>query len=128
MQNTISNYIAGGLPNSDLLPYNSMTYCEKLKKRYLKFQQPTHCVTQYVRLALVLEQEDITAGDGCLDKITKLTLQGEIDIIRKKKEALDGLGDIFHYESQPCPQLILIVGGPGKCSYRVFYKIDSAKQ
>ena len=121
MQNTISNYIAGGLPNSDLLPYTSMAYCEKLKKRYLKFQQPTHCVTQYVRLALVLEQEDITPGDGCLDKITKLTLQGEIDIIRKKKEALNGLEDIFHYESQPCPRLILIVGGPGKCSYRVFY-------
>ena len=119
MQNTISNYIAGGLPNSDLLPYTSMAYREKLKKKYLKFQQPTHCVTQYVRLALVLEQEDITPGDGCLDKITKLTLQGEIDIIRKKKEALNGLGDIFHYQSQPCPRLILIVGGPGKCSYRV---------
>ena len=93
---------------------NSMVYREKLKERYLRFQQPRHRVTQYVRLALVLEQEDVTPGDDCLDKITKLTLQGEVDVIHKKKEALNGLEDIFHYQNQPCPRLILVVGGPGK--------------
>lgn len=94
-----------------------MDYHEKLKERYLKYQWPRHCVTQYVRLALILEKEDVTPGDEFLDKFTKLTLQGEVDVISKKKEPLDSLEDIFHYQNQPCPQLILIMGGPGNCIY-----------
>ena len=65
-----------------------------------------------MRLALV-EKEDITLKDDNLNKITKLTLQGEVDAILKKKKPLSDLRDIFHYQEQPCPWLILIMGGPG---------------
>ena len=99
---------------NELLPSSSVDYLGRLKSRYLQFQWPKHHVIQYVRLALILEKEDVTPEDECLDKITKLTLQSEVDIIRKKKEPLNGLEDIFHYQNQPCPRLILIMGGPGK--------------
>ena len=75
--------------------------------------QPKHCVTKYVGLALV-DKEDINIQDESLNEITKLTLQGEVDKILKKKEPLHSLIDIFHYKHRPCPRLILILGGPGK--------------
>jgi len=93
---------------------------KRLKARYLR-QSPTcktdwlkHHVTQYVRLALV-EKEDITIRDESLNEITKLTLQGEVDKILKKKKPLSDLKDIFN---KPCPRLILIMGAPGE-----YYKV-----
>ena len=90
-----------------------------IQARYLR-QQPTsksdwpkHCVIQYVRLALV-EKKDVNEKDKNLNEITKLTLQGEVDKILKKKEPLD-LKDIFN---KPCPRLILIIGAPGE-----YYKV-----
>ena len=108
---------------NELVPSSSVDYLEKLKNRYLQFQWPNHRVVQYVRLALILEKEDVTPEDECLDKITKLTLQGEVDIIRKKKEPLHSLEDIFHYQNQPCPRLILIMGGPGTYTLRIVLHI-----
>ena len=92
---------------------------KRIQARYLrqlpccKTDWPKHCVTKYVRLALV-DKEDINIQDESLNEITKLTLQGEVDKILKKKEPLHNLVDIFHYKHRPCPRLILILGGPGK--------------
>ena len=61
-----------------------------------------HHVTQYVRLALV-DKEDVTIRDENLNEITKLSLQGEVDKILKKKEPLGGLKDILYYQNKPCP-------------------------
>ena len=90
-----------------------------LKERYLR-QQPTakttypkHSMTQYIRLAIV-EKEDVTLRDDNLNKVTKLTLQGDVDRILKKKQPLGDLREIFHYENKPCPRLIVIMGGPGE--------------
>ena len=69
-------------------------------------------MTEYIRLALI-EKEDITIKDENLNEITKLTLQGAIDRILKKKQSLGDLRNIFHYENKPCPRLIVIMGGPG---------------
>ena len=92
----------------------------RLKARYLhrllptsKTDYPKHKVTQYIRLALI-EKEDITLRDDQLDELTKMTLQGDVDSILKKKEPLNDLRDIFHYQDIPCPRLILIMGGPGE--------------
>ena len=91
----------------------------RLKSRYLrllptaKTDWPKHRVTQYVRLALV-EKEDVTLRDEKLDEVTKLTLQGDVDKILKKKKPLGDLREIFHYEKKPCPRLIVIMGGPGE--------------
>jgi len=93
---------------------------ELLQTRYLrqpptsKTDWPMHHVTQYVRLALV-EKEDVTTRDENLNEITKLSLQGEVDKILKKKLPLDDLKDIFN---KPCPRLILIMGAPGE-----YYKV-----
>jgi len=93
---------------------------ESVQARYLrqppisKTDWPKHCVTQYVRLALV-EKEDVTITDENLNEITKLTLQGEVDKVLKKKEPLGDLKDIFN---KPCPRLILIIGAPGE-----YYKV-----
>jgi len=43
-----------------------------------KTDWPKHCVTHFVRLALV-RKEGITIRDENLNEITKLTLQGEVD-------------------------------------------------
>ena len=59
-------------------------------------------MTEYIRLALV-EQEDVTLKDDNLDEVTKLTLQGDVDRILKKKQPLGDLREIFHYEDKPCP-------------------------
>ena len=61
-----------------------------------------------------MKKEDITLRDDNLSEITKLTLQGDVDRILKVKEALGDLSDIFHYQNKPCPQLIVIMGGPGE--------------
>ena len=91
----------------------------RLKVRYLnqpptcKTDWPKHNVFHYVRLAIV-EKEDVTARDKHLNEITKLTLKGEVDKILKRKRPLGDLKDIFHYEKERCPRLILIMGGPGE--------------
>ena len=96
----------------------------RLQARYLrglptvKTGWPKHLVFQYVKLALV-ETKDVALRDESLNEITKLTLQGEVDKILKKKEQLGELRDIFHYQNKPCPRLILIMGGPGEY-YKVF--------
>jgi len=90
----------------------------RLQARYIrglptaKTDWPKHHVIQYVKLALV-KMEDVTRYDKGLSETTKLTLQGEIDNILKKKEPLGEMKDIFHYQNKPCPRLILIMGGPG---------------
>ena len=100
---------------STLLPVD----IDKLKTRYLrllptaKTDWPKHQVTEYIRLALV-EQEDVTLKDENLNEVTKLTLQGDVDRILKKKQPLADLREIFHYENKPCPRLIVIMGGPGE--------------
>ena len=89
----------------------------RLKTRYLRLQPitdwPKHMVTQYIRLAIV-EKEDVTLRDDNLNEVTKLTLQGDVDRILKKKQPLGDLREIFHYENKPCPRLIVIMGGPGE--------------
>ena len=62
-----------------------------------------------------MEKEDVTIGDENLNEITKLTLQGDVDKILKKKAPLGDLKDIFN---KPCPRLILIMGAPGE-----YYKV-----
>ncbi|XP_065901022.1 NACHT, LRR and PYD domains-containing protein 3-like isoform X2 [Dysidea avara] len=90
----------------------------RLQYRYLrqpptsKTDWPMHRVTQYVRLALV-EKEDVTIRDEKLNEITKLTLQGDVDKILKKKKPLSDLKDIFHYQNKPIPRMILLMGAPG---------------
>ena len=91
----------------------------RLKSRYLrqlptaKTGWPKHKVTEFVRLALI-EKEDVTLKDKNLNEITKLTLQGDVDRILKKKVPLSNLREIFHYENKPFPRLIVILGGPGE--------------
>ena len=91
----------------------------RLKARYIKLlptgktDWPKHKVTRYVRLAIV-EKEDVTLRDEHLNELTRLTLQGDVDKILKKKQPLGNLRDIFHYNDEPCPRLILIMGGPGE--------------
>ena len=93
---------------------------EMLQARYLhqpptsKSGWPKHRVMQYVRLALV-EKEDVTIKDEKLNEITKLSLQGEVDKILKKKVPLGDVKDIFN---KPCPRLLLIMGAPGE-----YYKV-----
>ena len=70
-------------------------------------------MTEFVRLALV-DKEDVILKDENLNEVTKLTLQGDVDRILKKKVPLADLREIFHYENKPCPRLIVIMGGPGK--------------
>ena len=91
----------------------------RLKARYLRLQPtaktdwPKHNVTKYIRLAIV-EKEDVTLRDENLNGVTKLTLQGDVDRILKKKQPLGDLREIFHYENKPCPRLMVIMGGPGE--------------
>ena len=91
-----------------------------LRSRYLeqlptaKADWPRHLVTSYIRLALV-QKEDITYSSDQLNYITTLTLRGGVDRILKKKQPIYDLREIFHYNNQPIPRLILIMGGPGEC-------------
>ena len=90
-----------------------------LRTRYLeqlptaKADWPKHLVTSYIRLALV-EKEDITDSSDQLNYITTLTLRGGVDRIMKKKQPIYDLREIFHYNNQPIPRLILLMGGPGE--------------
>ena len=90
-----------------------------LRTRYLeqlptaKADWPKHLVTSYIRLALV-EKEDITDSSDQLNYITTLTLSGGVDRILKKKQPIYDLREIFHYNNQPIPRLILLMGGPGE--------------
>ena len=90
----------------------------RLKARYLRLQPtaktdwPKHKVTKYIRLAIV-KKEDVSLRDKNLNEVTKLTLQGDVDRILKKKQPLDDLREIFHYQNKACPRLIVIMGGPG---------------
>ena len=90
----------------------------RLKAQYIdllptgKTDWPKHKLTHYVRLAII-EKEDVTLRDKNFDEFTRLTLQGDVDKILKKKKPLSDLREIFHYENEPCPRLILIMGGPG---------------
>ena len=61
-----------------------------------------------------MEKDDVTLRDKNLNEVTKLTLQGNVDRILKKKEPLYDLRNIFHYENKPCPRVIVIMGGPGE--------------
>ena len=98
----------------------------RLKARYSKLlptgktDWPKHRATRYVRLALI-EKEDVTINDKNFDEFTRLTLQGDIDKILKKKKPLSDLRDIFHYNNEPCPRLILIMGGPGEYYSNINY-------
>lgn len=89
-----------------------------LHTRYLgqlptaKTDWPKHLVKSYIRLALV-EKEEITDSSDHLNYITTLTLRGGVDRILKKKEPIYDLREIFHYNNEPIPRLILIMGGPG---------------
>ena len=108
-----------GIADHSKQSQQTMVNPTRLKSRYSKLLQPAktdlpkHHVTQYVRLALV-ENENATLKDKSLNELTKLTMQGDVDKILKKKEPLCDLRDIFHYEGKPCPRLILIMGGPGE--------------
>ena len=101
----------------------SLIDVNRIKARYVrqpptsKTDWPMHHVTQYVRLALV-DKEDVTIRDENLNEITKLSLQGEVDKILKKKKPLGGLNDVFHSEIDSYPRLILIMGAPGE-----YYKV-----
>ena len=68
---------------------------------------------EYVGLAIV-GKEDVTLRDENLNEVTKLTIQGDVDNILKKKQSLGDLREIFHYQDEPCPRLIVIMGGPGE--------------
>ena len=100
-------------------PTTSLYESEKLKVRYVRASQqfrydwPKHTVSKYIKLALI-EKEEVTLKDEHLNEITKFSLKGSTDKILKKKKPLGGLKEIFHYGNQPCPRLILIMGGPGE--------------
>ena len=92
---------------------------DTLRTRYLgksphaKTEWPIPCVFNNVRLALI-EKEDVTLQDYHIDDLTKLTLQGGVDKIMKKKKPITNLREIFQYNNEPIPRLILIMGGPGE--------------
>ena len=68
---------------------------------------------KFIELALV-KNERVTRVDKNLEEFTKFTLRGQVDELLQKKERLGDLRDIFYYQNKPCPQLILIMGGPGE--------------
>ena len=75
-----------------------------------KIDWPRHHVTSYIQLALI-NKEDITDQ---FNYFTMLTLGGEVDRMLKNKELIYDLREIFHYNDEPIPRLILIVGVPGE--------------
>ena len=119
----LNNYISINLIDDPVIessvPATSFYESERLKARYLRGQQqfrydwPKHGVSKYIKLALI-EKEEVTLKDEHLNEITKLSLKGSTDKILKKKKPLSGLKEIFHYGNQPCPRLILVMGGPGE--------------
>ena len=102
-------------------PTTSLYESNKLKARYIRgpsqfrYDWPKHTVSKYINLHIALiEKEEVTVKDESLNEITKLSLKGSTDKNLKKKRMLGGLREIFHYCNQPCPRLILIMGGPGE--------------
>jgi len=91
--------------------------CSQIDVRRLKAQytstDETDWPVRYVKLALV-KGEKVTRNDKNLEEVTRLTLQGQVDELLLKKESLNDLKDIFHYKNKPCPQVIVIMGGPGE--------------
>ena len=100
-------------PTSDKMR-SSPIDVRRLKSRYLRLLPTTKNIAmEYVRLAIV-QKEDVTLRDENLTEVTKLTLQGDVDRILKKKQPLGDLREIFHYQDRPLPRLIVIMGGPGE--------------
>ena len=87
----------------------------RLKARYIKHLSTEHTdwPLPYIQLALV-KKEKVTRADKNLEEITRLTLQGQVDELLLRKEPLGDLRDVFHYRNEPCPRVILILGGPGE--------------
>ena len=91
---------------------------DKLKTSYC--QQSSHATSdlskystfKYVKLALIKKEPVTTADD--VDDLTQLTLERGDDKILKRKKPINDLKEIFHYNNEPIPQLILIMGGPGE--------------
>ena len=86
----------------------------KLKAWYIEHLKSDTVWEQEVRLVLVKDKK-IQRSDDDLGEATKLTLQGQIDELLLRKELLDQLKDVFHYQNKPCPHIVLIIGGPGEC-------------
>jgi len=90
-----------------------------LRTRYIgqlptaKVDWPKHLVTSYIQLGLV-KKEDITDSSDQLNYVTTLSLRSGVDKILKEKQPIYDLREIFHYNNQPIPRLILIMGGPGE--------------
>ena len=99
----------------------------RLQARYLRYLS-TDWPHYYIRLALV-KGEKVKIADKSLEEVTRRTLKGQVcrkllkkkghvEDISLKREKLGELRDIFHYQSKPCPRIILIMGGPGE-----YYKV-----
>jgi len=69
-----------------------------------------HQVTKFVSLSLV-EKEDVTLMDDHCNKIIQLALRCGMDKILKRRQLLNDLTNMFHYQYKP---LILKVGGSGE--------------
>ena len=95
---------------------------KKLKAAYnhLCSSDHPHC---YIQLALV-RGELCHIRDKKLNEITRHTLQGQVDEILKIKEPLKTLEDVFHYNSSPCPRLLLILGAPGKHYHLILFMLQ----
>ena len=92
--------------------------CSRYQGRLLTaiddYSYPKHDVLTYVKLALV-ECEAVSTEDEYIDDLAQLTIQGGgVDVImKKKKKPIHELKEIFHYNNEPIPRLILIIGAPG---------------
>ena len=88
-------------------------YQRQLSTAIDEYSWPKHDVLTYVKLALV-ECETVSLEDEYIDDLTQLTLQGGgVDMIMKKKKPISDLREIFHYNNELIPRLILIMGAPG---------------
>jgi len=65
-----------------------------------------------------VSSDHVTLNSEDLNQITRFTLKNAMDKVQMQKELLGGLRYIFHHQKQPCPRLILIMGGPGE-----YYKV-----
>ena len=78
----------------------------------------------YVKLALV-ECEIVSPEDEYIDDLTQLTIHGGgVDMIMKKKKPISDLREIFHYNNEPIPRLILIMGAPGQYNITIVMIIN----
>ena len=121
-----SNLLAGEPPTKKQKESTALDVAaDALRTRYLgqlpiaKADWPNHLVTSYIRLTLV-EKEDITDSSDQMNYIKTLTLRGGVDRILQKKQPIYDLREIFHYNSEPIPRLILIMGGSGEQLYNYY--------